>query len=128
MSFKAELDLDGKTYSIRRMYTNIFRATDKKGRPASMPAWEIMLLIDATDDKTLMNWMVDPAKQMDGKITLYKTDQDAKLKEISFKKGYCTFLLDLFQSDVSFTSCEIRIAGKDIKIGTAGLEQNWPGS
>ena len=128
MSFKAELDVDGKTWSIRRMYTNIHRATDKKGRPASTPGWDIYIMIDVTDENSLMNWMVDPSKQLDGKITLYKTDQDAKLKEISFKKAYCTYLADLFQSDESYTSCQIRIAGKDIHIGSASLEQNWPGS
>ncbi len=128
MSFKAELEVDGKTYPIRKFYAGIHRATDGKGRPASMPGWEIYVLMDITGENALTDWMADPAKQQDGKIVLYKIDQDTKLKEIHFKKAYCSYLLDVFQPDISYNGCEIRITGKDIQINTATLEQNWPGS
>ncbi len=127
MSFKSELTIDGKTFSIRRFLTTIVRNTDAKGRPSSMPAWAILIRLDAFDDTTLTGWMVDPSRQMDGKITIYKIDQDAKLKEIEFKKAYCTYMSDIFKADVSYATCEIHIHGKDIQINSASLEGNWPG-
>ena len=127
MSFKAELSVEGKVYNVRRFFTLIHRKTDLKGRPTSMPQWTIALRIDAVDDTTLTSWMIDPTKQLDGKLTIYKIDQDTKLKEIQFKKSYCYFMRDVFQSDLSYASCEIHIGGKDIQINTASLKQNWPG-
>ncbi|MBS1974026.1 MAG: hypothetical protein JST13_06715, partial [Bacteroidetes bacterium] len=105
----------------------IFRKTDSKGRPSSIPFWKIIVILDAVDDTTLTSWMVDPAKQIDGKITIYKIDQDAKLKEIEFKKGYCVYLKDEFKADISYATCEINITGKDIQINTASFQGNWPG-
>lgn len=127
MSFKSELVVDNKTFSARRFITTIFRKTDSKGRPASMPQWAILVRLDAIDDTTLTSWMIDPSKQQDGKITIYKIDQDTKLKEIEFKKGYCTYLNDTFKADVSYATCEIHIHGKDIQINSAKFEGNWPG-
>src|ERR1700730_14215715 len=127
MSFKAELSIEGKVYNVRRFFTLIHRKTDAKGRPTSMPQWLIVLRIDAVDDTTLTSWMIDPTKQLDGKLTIYKIDQDTKLKEIQFKKSYCYSMVDIFQSDVSYATSEIYIGGKDIQINTASLKQNWPG-
>lgn len=127
MSFKSELTVENKTFSIRRFYTFIYRKTDAKGRPSSMPSWKIIVALDAVDDTTLTGWMIDPTKQIDGKITIYRIDQDAKLKEIEFKKSYCIYLRDEFKADISYATCEIHISGRDIQVNTASLEGNWPG-
>jgi hypothetical protein len=127
MAFRAELTIEGKTFPLRRVYTTLKREEDVRGRPKSDPTWRIFLLIDATDDKTITNWMLDPRKKVDGKITLYKPEDDSKLKEIEFKQSFCFKLRDFFNASHSFSSSFVAIAGKDIKINNSQLEQSWPG-
>ena len=127
MSVRAELTIEGQTFRVVRFYTTLRRQEDDRGRPTSDPTWRIFLLLDASNDKTITNWMCDPKKKVDGKITLYKIDQDSKLKEIEFKKSFCFKMRDFFNASVSFTSTFIGIAGKDIVINSAELAQNWPG-
>lgn len=127
MSVRAELTIEGQTFRVVRFYTTLRRQEDDRGRPTSDPTWRIFLLLDASNDKTITNWMCDPKKKMDGKITLYKIDQDSKLKEIEFKKSFCFKMRDFFNASTSFSSTFIGIAGKDIVINSAELAQNWPG-
>jgi hypothetical protein len=126
MSFRAELSIEGMVFPIRRFYITLKREEDVRGRPKTDPTWRIFLLIDASDDTTITNWMLDPRKKIDGKITLYKPDDDSKLKEIEFKQSFCFKLRDFFNTTYSFTSSFLGIAGKDIKINNTELEQNWP--
>jgi hypothetical protein len=121
MSFRAELTIDDKTYNIRRYYLILERQTDEKGRPSSMPGWKLVVRIDAIDDTTLTNWMVDPNKKLDGKIKLYKIDQDSRYKEIEFKKGSCYLMIDSFKADISYTTCEFEIIGEEIYINSMAV-------
>jgi hypothetical protein len=127
MSVRAELTIEGQTFRVIRFYTTLRRQEDDRGRPTSDPTWRIYLLLEASSDKTITNWMCDPKKKLDGKITLYKVDQDSKLKEIEFRKSFCFKMRDFFNASASFTSTFIGIAGKDIVINSAELAQSWPG-
>jgi len=121
MSFKAVLALEGKSYQVRSSYTTIRREIDKKGRPSSMPVWYTIITVDATDDTTITNWMIDPTKEIEGQLIIYEIDEDAKLKEIKFKKSYCTHMVEKFMADISFTCCEIMISGGELEIDAASL-------
>ncbi len=121
MSFKTELTVEGKTYPVRSCYTAIHRDTDKRGRPSSMLFWYAIITIDATDDTTITNWMIDPSKQVEGQLVIYKIDEESKLKEIKFKKSYCIYMMDRFMSDQSYTCCEIVITGGELHIDSAKL-------
>jgi hypothetical protein len=121
MSFKAELTVENKTYSLRSFYLVISRLTDPKGRPSSMPSFNIVLTIDSVDDTTITNWMIDPHKQIDGKVLFYKIDEDAKLKEINFKKCWCYVMRDSFMADISFATTEILISGGEVDIESSML-------
>lgn len=121
MSFRAELTVEGALYQIRSFYTAIHRDTDDRGRPSSMPTWASIITIDATDDTTITNWMIDPTKEVEGQITIYRIDEDAKLKEIKFKKSYCLFMRDRFIAGTSVARCEIAISGGELDIDAASL-------
>ena len=121
MSFKAELIIDGKTYKLRSCYSTISRETDMKGRPTSPPTWVIIATIDVVDDTTITNWMIDPYKQVDGSIKLYKMDEESKLKEIAFKKSYCLHLNDKFAFHEGRSNCTIVISGAEIHIESSVL-------
>jgi hypothetical protein len=121
MSFKAELTIEGKTFGLRSFFLRIDREEDSKGRPSSLPSWGMEMTIDTVDDTTITNWMIDPGKQIDGKIVFYKIDEDSKLKEIGFKKCYCYFLQDSFMTDFSFTKSEFFVAGGELDIGSSKI-------
>jgi hypothetical protein len=118
MSFRAELTIEDKTYNVRRFYLVLDRQVDEKGRPSSMPGWKLIVRIDAVDDTTLVNWMIDPNKSLDGKIRLYKIDQDSRYKEIQFKKASCYVMHDSFKADISYATCEFEIIGEEILINS----------
>jgi hypothetical protein len=121
------LTIEGKDFEVRRYYTAIYREKDQKGRPKSDPAWKIFVVLDGINDTTITNWMMDPKKQVDGKFTLYNINDGSVFKEIHFKKGTCKGLTELFSLEKTFITSYLVITGKDIKINTAELVQNWPG-
>ena len=127
MSFKTELTLEGNTYNVRRFLVSVKRLIDSRGRPSSMPTWSLSIVLDAMDDITFSNWMVDSVKNLDGKLVVYRIDQSSKLKEFDFKNSYCYGMNDLFKSDSGYTTCELLIAGKDLKINAVEIKQSWPG-
>ena len=121
MSFKAELTIDNQMFPVRSFYMNLVRTTTVKGKPNSKPSWTIDVTIDAVDDTTITQWMIDPQKQVDGVLTIYKVDAEAKLKDIEFRKSFCYVMIDRFIPDLSVATCSMRIAGEEIQIGTTVL-------
>jgi len=121
MAFKVELTIDNQVFPVRDFYLSILRETNPKGQPNSNPAWILDVTIDAVNDTTITQWMIDPAKQVDGDLSIYKTDGEGKLKNIEFKKSCCFGMIDRFIPGLSETSCYIRISGEEIHIGTAKL-------
>ena len=121
MSFKAELSIDNQVFPVRSFYMSLVRETNAKGKPNSKPAWTIDVTIDSVDDTTITQWMIDPQKQVDGMLTVYKTDAQAKLKDIEFRKSFCYGMIDRFIPDLSVATCSMRIAGEEIQIGTTVL-------
>ena len=118
MPFKAELSIQGKIFVIKRLFLLSGRQIDEKGRPITKPAWRIVLRIDAVSDAILTNWMIDPAKKMDGEITLTNvvSNVESRLKKIEFKNAQCYRMVDSFRSFTSYATCEIEIAGEELQI------------
>jgi hypothetical protein len=120
MSFKVELTVDNQVYPVRDFYLSVLRETNPKGLPCSKPSWILDVTIDVVNDKTITQWMIDPDKQFDGSVVIYK-DLDTKMKNIEFKNSNCFTMIDQFIPEMSETSCFIRIAGTEIKVGGAKL-------
>lgn len=121
MSFKAVLKLDGEQYELTTCQVTVHRKADAKGKPSSKTIWTIHAVIDSTDDTKMTEWMIDPHLHKDGEIEIYKTDEDAKLKVISFKKAYCVLMKENFYSYTSFMKCLLQIVGEEISIGEAAI-------
>lgn len=119
MSFKAYLKLDGEQYELTACMVNVHRKADVKGKPSSKTNWVISLIIDSIDDTKITEWMIDPHLQKDGEIEIFKSDENAKLKLITFKKAYCVLLKENFYSYTSFMKCFLSIIGEEISIGEA---------
>lgn len=127
MAFEGILTVEDKTFKVVRCYITLKRQEDQRGRPMTDPTWRIFLLLDATDDSTITNWMCDPAKKVTGNLTLYRQGENTKVKEIEFKNSFCFKMRDFFNASQSFTSTFIAISGKDISINSNELAQRWPG-
>ena len=129
MSFKATLKIGSKEFDVITCNYALHREVDAKGRPASVVyGGTIDLVIESTDDTSIIEGMVNNQhKPLDGKITFKKSDEDAKLKELGFEKGYVVQFAESFNTigsqpmQISFT-----ISAQTIKIGGAEHKNDWP--
>jgi len=89
-SFRATLELGGKEYDVLYSNYEFSRTTDKKGQPASsISGGRISVTIESTDDTSTIEAMLNSQfKPVEGKIVYKKSEEDAKMKEISFKNAY----------------------------------------
>jgi hypothetical protein len=124
MAFKVELSVDSQVYPVKDFYLAVLRETTPNGQPSSQPSWSLDVTIDAVNDTTITQWMIDPTKQVDGSLTIYQSDGQGKMKSIEFKKGNCSGMVDQFIPEFSETSCFIRILGAEINVGNVKLSPN----
>jgi len=129
MSFNAKLKFGGKdNIDVLACDYALARDVDSKGRPASgVYGGRINLVIESTDDTSIVESMVNQYKPVDGAITFKKSDEDAKMKELSFEKGYVVSYAESINVEgsrpmqISFT-----ISAEKIKIGNAEHKNEWP--
>ena|SRR5688572_16066116 len=131
MSFKAQLKMGSKEFDVIACSYALHREVDGKGRPAGIVCGgTIDLSVESTDDTSIIESMVNNQhKPVDGTITYKKSDEDAKLKELSFEKGYVVRFAESFDTIgsqpmlINFT-----VSAQTIKIGSAEHKNDWPGS
>ena len=124
-SFKAELEVDGETYKLKRVFFTATRKRDNNGRPASATNWQIMVALDAIEEGTFTEWMVDPKMQKDATVKFYNIDEDSVLKQWDMKGAYCYAMKEWFVSDASVMVTNLIIAGQEISNGNATLKFDW---
>ena len=122
MAYEGTLSVDGTDYKINWMLLRVVRDEDKRGVPSSRPEWGLLLGVDAMEDSTIKNWMIDPHMQKDGKVVLNRIDEDAAFKEIEFKKAYCVLYKDEFFADTDYLNTAIYIIGHEITFNKATLK------
>ncbi len=128
MSFKAEFEVAGNKYRVLHCSYSLQQDIDATGRPSSgVKGGTIQLEVESTDKTALTEWMVDPFKHQDGKITFYKRDSNQKSKELSFKEGYLVSYSETFTNvgDNPMTEHFV-ISSKEIKMGNAEHKNEWP--
>lgn len=131
MSFKALLKIGSKEFDVISVNYALHREVDGKGRPASIVyGGTINIGIESTDDTSIIEAMVNNQhKPLDGKITFKKSDEDAKMKELEFEKGYVVKFMESFDTVnsqpmiINFT-----VSAQTLKIGGAEHKNDWPGS
>jgi Hemolysin coregulated protein Hcp (TssD) len=124
MSFKAFLRIEGEQdYELTSCTVLVHRKSDRRGRPASRPMFLVAITIDSVEDTALTEWMIDPNQQKDGEIEIYKADEAARMKVISFKKAFCYQLTEHYYNDISFMKCALLISGEQIFIGDSQFTQ-----
>ncbi len=100
MSFKATIDVGGKSFELIHCESVLEQKSDNQGRPVSgVHGGYIWIVVEGTDDDTFGSWITDPTKKQDGTIIFYRIDQDSKFKEIEFKGAYLTLMIESYISE-----------------------------
>jgi hypothetical protein len=128
MSFKAEFEVAGNKYRVLHCSYSLQQDIDATGRPSSgVKGGTLQLEVESTDKTALTEWMVDPFKHQDGKVTFYKRDSNQKSKELTFKEGYLVSYSETFTNvgDNPMTEHFV-ISAKEMKMGNAEHKNDWP--
>lgn len=131
MAFKAVLKIGSKEYDVMSCSYSFSRDVDGKGKPSSkVYGGTISLTIESTEETAILEAMVNNKhKPFDGTVTYFKTDEDAKMKEMSFTKGYVTSFSEGFNSyGGESTTTNFVISAEKIKIGSGEHDNEWPTS
>ena len=117
MSFKATLDIDGKTFDILDCSYSFHQDVDEStGRVTSgVKGGIVSFYVISTDDDTFISWMLDPHALKDGKITFYKSNQDSKMREINFTQAACVHFSETFGKE-ELTTIGIKMLAQTMDI------------
>jgi hypothetical protein len=129
MSFKATAKIGSTEFDVISCHYALYREVDAKGRPAGIvQGGKIEITVESTDDTSVIESMVNNQhKPLDGSITFKKADEDAKMKELSFEKGYVIAFEETFDTVNSKAMLStFTISAKTIKIGGAEHINDWP--
>ncbi|SDP96199.1 hypothetical protein SAMN05428975_4178 [Mucilaginibacter sp. OK268] len=129
MAFKARITIGSKEFDVLQCSFSLNRDVDAKGRPSSgVYGGTIQVEVESTEDTSVIESMVNNQyKPLSGKITFKKSDEDAKMKELSFEEGY----LIQYNEGISITgnnpmTLSFVISARKLTLGNAVHENDWP--
>ena len=128
MAFRSNVKFEGKEYDILDCHYSFHRDVDLKGRPSSnVYGGTIKLLIEATEDTTIIAQMVNQFKPNSGSITFNKGDEDAKMKELTWEGGYVV----KYRESLDIVGREpmkiyFEISAEKIKMEGVEVDHKWP--
>jgi hypothetical protein len=125
MSFKAKMTVDGTDYNVVSCSYGLSQSVDSSGRPTSeAKSTDIHVVIESSEDNSLMEWAVDSYGKKDGSVVFNKIDQDQKMKQLDWTDGYVTSYQESFGGDTMMMS--VSISCRKIKVGNAEVDNGWP--
>jgi hypothetical protein len=129
MAFNAKLKIGSKdNIDVLKCDYALHRDVDSKGRPSSLVyGGSINFSVESTDDTSIIESMVNQYKPINGSVTFKKTDEDAKMKELTWEKGYVIS----FREGIDITGTtpmivDFTVSAEKIKIGNAEHKNDWP--
>lgn len=127
MSFKAKLNVGGKTMNVLTCNYDLTQEVDATGRPSSVTrGGRIMLTVESTGDTDMFEWMCNNFERKDGTVTFLKRDTDAKQKELSFTEGYLVKYEEKFNAFDNMAMAEsFTISAREIKMGNGEHINEW---
>jgi len=128
-SFRASFEFGGNEYDVLYSNFEFSRNTDSKGKPSSnVLGGRVHLVIESTEDTTVIESMLNGQfKPVEGKIIFKKTDEDAKMKEVTFKNAYVVNYKETLDvtNDVPMR-IDVTFSAEEISVGDATLDNRWP--
>ncbi len=127
MSFKAKLEVGGKTMNVLSCNYDLTQEVDATGRPSSVTrGGRIMLTVESTADTDMFEWMCNNFERKDGTVTFLKRDTDAKQKELTFTEGYLVKYEEKFEAFDSKPMAEaFTISAREIRMGSGEHINEW---
>jgi len=130
MAFKARLNFSGKEYDVLNCSYALNRDVDSKGRPSSgVYGGTIDVEIESTEDTSVVEAMVNNQyKPIVGSLLVKKSEEDAKMKELTFEDGYIVKYSEGLNiiGDTPMTY-KFTISARKLKLGNAEHVNDWPG-
>ncbi|WP_291911108.1 type VI secretion system tube protein TssD [Chitinophaga sp. CB10] len=130
MAFNAKIQLGSKEYDVLQCSFSLNRDVDAKGRPSSgVYGGTIHVEIESTEDTSVIESMVNNQyKPFSGKIIIKKTDEDAKMKELTFTDSY----IIQYNEGINVVgnhpmTLSFVISARTLKLGAAEHVNDWPG-
>ena len=130
MAFKARLNFSGKDYDVLTCSYALNRDVDSKGRPSSgVYGGTIDIEIESTEDTSIIESMVNNQyKPIAGTLLIKKSEEDAKMKEVSFEDGYIVkYSEGLDITGETPMSLKFVTSARVLKLGSAQHVNDWPG-
>ena len=128
-SFRASFEFGGNEYDVLYSNFEFSRNTDSKGKPSSnVLGGRVHLVIESTEDTTVIESMLNGQfKPVEGKIVFKKTDEDAKMKEVTLKNAYVVNYKETLDvtNDVPMR-IDVTFSAEEISVGDAILDNRWP--
>jgi hypothetical protein len=125
MSFKAKMTVSGKDYPIVSLSYGLNQSVDQSGRPTSeVKGQNITVVVESSEDNSLMEWAVDSYGKKNGSIVFNKIDSDQKMKQLDFTDGYITSYSENFGGETMMMT--VSISCRKIKVGNAEVDNAWP--
>lgn len=129
MAFNAKLKIgSADNIDVIKCDYALRRDVDPKGRPSSgVYGGTINLSVESTDDTSIIESMVNQYKPIDGTVTFKKGDEDAKMKELSWEKGYVISYKEGIDKNGDVPMLiDFTVSAEKIKIGNAEHKNEWP--
>lgn len=127
MAFTGVLTVDGSKFKIRHCMYSMHQNLDENGRPSSsVMGGTINVEIESSDDKTMVDWMVDRTGKKNGSITFSKTDEEGELKKIEFEDAFLVSYSESMDSISNSPMVEaLVISAKKITANGVAHENIW---
>ncbi|PUZ25421.1 type VI secretion system needle protein Hcp [Chitinophaga parva] len=129
MAFKARITLGSKEYDVLQASFSLNRDVDAKGRPSSgVYGGTIHVEVESTEDTSVIESMVNSQfKPFSGKITFKKSEEDAKMKELTFSDSY----IIQYNEGINIVgknpmTLSFVISARSLKLGNAEHVNDWP--
>lgn len=128
MAFRADLTVDGKTYRLLHCSYTLHRDVDPTGRPSSeVKGGTINFEIESTEDTSWWDLLIGQYNSVDGNIIFKKRDEDAKMKELTFKTAYVIQYAENFDSvGGNPMTTRFTLSAKEIQLGNETHQNEWP--
>lgn len=132
MAFNADLtftDLGGRPIGehikVMECDFGFNQQTDITGKPvAKVMGGTINLVLESTDDESIMNWMIATTELKNGLI--HFTLRDNKYKKLEFEEGACIQYQESFNYDGSIPmQISLTISANKIRVGTSTYDNEW---
>ena len=126
-AFNAKFKLDGNEFSVLSCNYSFGQGLDSKGQPSTdIQGGTISMQIAASDDSSIIGWMIDPSGKKNGSIVFDKSDGGGVLKEVKFEDGICVGYTEAFNASSALPmTISLNISAKKVSVGDATHEKQW---